>query len=61
MTPQAEALAALHEVVDRLGKPGPLPAVERVVIEALLLHAIAQVEAIQVLRRPRRARKAPVG
>jgi hypothetical protein len=60
MTPQAEALAALHEVVDRLGKPGPLAAVELVIIQALALHAISQVERIAVLVRPRR-KKAPVG
>ena len=57
MTPQAEALAALHEVVDRLGKPGPLAAVERVVIEALVRHAIERVEEIAVLVRPRRKKR----
>lgn len=56
MTPQAEALAALHQVVDRLGKPGPLAPVEKVIVEALVVHAIERIEAIQALKRPRRAR-----
>lgn len=55
--PRDEALAALASIQKALADPAPLDGLARVQLAATVEYAILQVEAIEELRRARRARR----
>ena len=53
--PKDEALAALKALLDRLRRPDSLDGLERATLTATTRYALEQVEAIQELKRARKA------
>ena len=56
LKPKDEALAALAQLLERLRSPDSLDGLERATLTATARYALGQVEAIQELKRARKAK-----